>query len=100
MNISKTPIAALAIMWAAALNIQNAGAEEPVWTKGVVTKVKPDAGKVTIRHEEIANLEMPAMKMVFGVGDPAILEQLQPGQEAEFYFVKENGRFIIKQVRE
>ena len=73
--------------------------EDPVWTKGTVTKVKPDQGKVMIRHEEITNLDMPAMKMSFGVEDPAILEQLKPGDEVEFYFVKEKGRFIVKQVR-
>jgi len=90
---------AAAILWTG-MGTPAVFAEEPVWTKGVVTKVKPDAGKVTIRHEEIENLDMPGMKMVFGVGDPALLGQLQPGQEREFYFVKENGRFIVKQVRE
>ena len=74
--------------------------EEPVWTKGVVTKVKPDQGKVTIRHEEIVNLDMPSMKMVFRVEDPALLEVLEAGQEREFQFAKEKGRFIIKGVRE
>lgn len=89
-------VVAVVAIWSA----QTAFAEEPVWTKGVVTKVKPDAGKVTIRHEEITNLDMPAMKMVFGVEDPAILEQLKPGQEREFYLVKKNGRFMVRQVRE
>ena len=74
--------------------------EEPVWTRGTVTKVKPEQGKVTIRHEEIANLDMPAMKMVFGVDDPALLDQLKPGDEREFYFVKEKGRYKVKQVKE
>lgn len=75
-------------------------AEEPVWTKGEVTKVKPDTGKVTIRHEEITHLDMPAMKMIFTAEDPKMLEGLKPGDKREFYFVKENGRFMVKQIKE
>lgn len=90
----------LALAFAAFVTGPSTAAEEPVWTKGKVTRVKPDAGKVTIRHEEIKNLDMPAMKMVFGVSDPAILEQLKEGEEREFYFVRENGRFIVRQVKE
>lgn len=96
----RSVLAALVVSVMAIWGAQSALAEEPVWTKGVVTKVKPGAGKVTIRHEEIRNLDMPAMKMIFGVEDPAILEQLEPGQEREFYLIKKNGRFMVKQVRE
>lgn len=82
------------------LGTANSFAEEPVWTKGKVTKIKPDQGKVTIRHEEIKNLDMPAMKMVFRVEDPALLESLTVGEEREFHFVKEKGRFMVKKVKE
>ena len=77
-----------------------AQADEPVWTRGKVTAIKPDQAKVTIRHEEIPNLDMPAMKMVFGVEDPALLEKLAVGEEREFHFVKENGRLMVKGVKE
>ena len=74
-------------------------AEEPVWTKGEITKVDREQGKVTVRHEEIENLDMPAMRMIFRVADPKLLEELKAGQKGEFYFVDENGRMLIKQVK-
>ncbi len=44
------------------------------YTKGTVKKVDMQAGKVTIIHEELTNLDMPAMTMVFRTADPAMLE--------------------------
>ena len=93
-------LAAAAVSAAISLIAVTSYAEEPVWTKGKVKKVDSDQGKVTIRHEEIGHLEMPSMTMIFRVADPAMLEQLKPGQEGEFYFVRENGRMMIKQIKE
>ncbi len=100
MRLLSATFILMAILFGSAPGGTAVAAEEPVWTKGEVTKVKPDTGKVTIRHEEIANLDMPAMKMIFTAEDPALLEGLKPGDKREFYFVKENGRFMIKQIRE
>ncbi len=74
-------------------------AEAPTWTKGEVTKVDKELGKITIRHEEIKNLDMPAMRMIFRVADPKMLNKLEVGKKGEFYFVDDNGRMLIKQVR-
>lgn len=74
-------------------------AQMPVWTKGEVTKVNKELGKVTIRHEEIKNLDMPAMRMIFRVADPKMLDQLKAGQKGEFYIVDANGRMLIKQIK-
>ncbi len=84
---------------AMALAPLTASAEAPVWTKGEVTKIDTEQGKVTVRHEEITNLDMPAMRMIFQVADPEILANLQVGETKEFYFVDENGRMMIRQVR-
>lgn len=100
MRFMFVALVVLALAFGALTTHPSKADEEPVWTKGKVTRVDPDAGKVTIRHEEITNLEMPSMKMVFGVSDPAILEELKEGEEREFFFVKENGRFIVKQVKQ
>jgi Cu/Ag efflux protein CusF len=75
-------------------------AEDPVWTKGEITKVDKELGKVTVRHEEIANLEMPPMRMIFRVAEPGMLDKLEAGQKGEFWFVEENGRMLIKQIKE
>ncbi len=52
----------------------SAFAEE--FTKGTVKKVDAAAKKVTIIHEELKNLDMPAMTMVFRVKDDAMLGKL------------------------
>jgi len=100
MNKTILSVCAAAAM-AASLVLSNdtALADTPVWTKGEVTKVDKELGKVTIRHEEITNLEMPPMRMIFRVADPVMLEKLAAGQKGEFYFVDENGRLLIKQIK-
>ena len=50
------------------------------FTKGVVKEVDVKAGKVTIIHEELVNLEMPAMMTVFDAADVAILERIKVGE--------------------
>jgi Cu/Ag efflux protein CusF len=62
---------------------------------GEVRKVDKDAKKITIRHGPIQNLDMPAMTMVFRVGDPAMLDQLKPGDKIKFAAEKINGNYTV-----
>ena len=48
-------------------------------SEGEIRKVDPETKKITIKHGELKNLDMPAMTMVFQVKDPAVLEQVNPG---------------------
>ncbi|MGB5079374.1 MAG: copper-binding protein [Burkholderiales bacterium] len=66
-----------------------------VSTAGVVRKVDKEAGKVTIRHEPLRNLDMPAMTMVFRVKDPVMLEQLKPGDKISFVAEKVEGNYTV-----
>lgn len=50
-------------------------------TAGEVDKVDKDQGKVTIRHEPLANLGMPAMTMVFRVKDADMLDEVREGDK-------------------
>jgi len=68
---------------------------EATLTSGLVRKVDKEAGKVTIRHEPLRNLDMPAMTMVFRVRDPAMLDQLKPGDKINFVADKLNGNFTV-----
>jgi Cu(I)/Ag(I) efflux system protein CusF len=72
-----------------------ASSSEAMLTAGVVRKVDKDAGKVTIRHEPIKNLDMPEMTMVFRVIDPAMLDQLKPGDKIRFAADKVNGNYTV-----
>jgi Cu/Ag efflux protein CusF len=58
---------------------------------GEVRKVDKEAGKLTLKHGPIANLDMPEMTMVFRVKDPAILDQVRVGDKVQFAADKVNG---------
>ena len=62
---------------------------------GEVKKVDKEAGKITVKHGPLVNLDMPAMTMVFKVKDPAMLEQVKAGDKVKFTVEKINGAFTI-----
>jgi len=70
------------------------------FVKGKVKKVDADKGKVTVIHEEIPNLEMPAMTMVFRTGEDEMAGKLEPGQEIEFVAERVNGKLTITKIKE
>ncbi|MBY5400627.1 copper-binding protein [Rhizobium sp. WSM1274] len=75
------------------------GAFAQEFTKGVVNKVDIKANKVTIKHEDLKNLDMPAMTMVFRVEDPALLERLKEGSNIEFVAERVNGKLTVTEVK-
>jgi Cu(I)/Ag(I) efflux system protein CusF len=64
-------------------------------TEGEVRKVDREAGKLTIKHGEIKNLEMPPMTMVFRVSAPQLLESLNAGDQVGFQAEKVDGQFTV-----
>lgn len=69
-------------------------------TDGEVRKVDKDAGKLTIRHGEIKNLDMPPMTMVFQVKDPAMLAPLKAGDRIRFAAQKNAaGAYVVTEVQ-
>ncbi|MGR9344905.1 copper-binding protein [Rhizobium leguminosarum] len=75
------------------------GAFAEEFTKGVVNKVDTKANKVTIKHEDLKNLDMPAMTMVFRVEDPALIEKLKEGANVEFVAERVNGKLTVTEVK-
>ena len=69
-------------------------------TKGVTTKIDTKLNKVTIDHEELTSLDMPAMKMVFQVSDPALLEGLAEGATINFAAERINGKLTVTSIEE
>lgn len=59
------------------------GAMQMPLSEGVIRKIDLDAGKVTIRHGELANLGMPAMTMTFA-SDKAMLKDYKIGDKIQF----------------
>ncbi|MBY5312045.1 hypothetical protein GR210_20260 [Rhizobium leguminosarum] len=75
------------------------GAFAQEFTKGVVNKIDAKANKVTIKHEDLKNLDMPAMTMVFRVEEPALLERLKEGSNIEFVAERVNGKLTVTEVK-
>ncbi|WEX78975.1 copper-binding protein [Sinorhizobium numidicum] len=75
------------------------GALAAEFTKGTVKKVDAKAKKVTLIHEELKDLEMPAMTMVFRVQDDAIMEKLKEGANIEFTAERINGKLTVTEIK-
>jgi Cu/Ag efflux protein CusF len=68
-------------------------------TTGEIKRVDLDAGKVTIKHGEIKNLEMPPMTMVFIAKDRGQLANLKVGDKVNFVVLNEAGKFIAAEIQ-
>lgn len=68
-------------------------------TSGQVRKIDKEAGKLTVKHERIANLNMPPMTMVFRVKEKSMLNALQVGDTILFKAVDTNGVLTITEIR-
>jgi Cu(I)/Ag(I) efflux system periplasmic protein CusF len=64
-------------------------------SSGQVKKIDKDVGKITIKHGPLDNLGMPAMTMVFHVADPAMLEQVKPGDKIAFIAERKDGALTV-----
>jgi len=107
MKTSSVLFAALTLMLTASFNLPLSAiaAEEikPVDTAamsaGEVRKIDKEAGKITIKHGPLLNLDMPPMTMVFRVKDPAMLDQVKPGDKINFVAEKANGALTVTQMQ-
>jgi Cu/Ag efflux protein CusF len=62
--------------------------------RGIVRGVLPSLGAVMLTHEALPGL-MPAMTMAFPVGDPRLLEGLEPGDVVQFAVRREGDRLVL-----
>jgi Cu/Ag efflux protein CusF len=69
-------------------------ADYPV-VKGIVRKVELNSGRVSIKHEEIPNLDMPGMTMSFLAQDPQILQGLAVGDKILFVADEVDGELAV-----
>ena len=75
----------------------------PAWADGnmvkaEVVKVDKSAGKITLKHGPIKNLDMDAMTMVFRVAEPAMLDKVKEGDKIEFEADRVNGAITITKI--
>jgi len=67
-------------------------------SEGEIRKIDKDAGKLTLKHGEIKNLDMPPMTMVFTVAEPAMLGNLKVGDKVRFVVEQQNGKMVITKI--
>jgi Cu/Ag efflux protein CusF len=65
---------------------------------GTVEKVDAAAGKITIDHGPIPNLNMDSMTMVFRVQDPAMLKTVKPREKVRFTADRVNGQITVTKI--
>jgi Cu(I)/Ag(I) efflux system protein CusF len=68
-------------------------------TEGEIRKVDKDTKKITIKHGEIKNLDMPGMTMLFQVKDPAMLDMVKPGDKVKFRAEKAGGAIVVTEIQ-
>jgi Cu(I)/Ag(I) efflux system protein CusF len=64
-------------------------------TEGEVRKVDREARKITLKHGDIKNLDMPGMTMVFQVKDAALLDKVKAGDKVTFTAEKADGAIVV-----
>jgi len=65
---------------------------------GEVRRVDKGAAKITLKHAEIKNLDMPPMTMVFRIKDAKLLEAVAVGDKVKFSAEKIDGNYVVTQI--
>jgi Cu/Ag efflux protein CusF len=66
---------------------------------GEVRRVDKAAGKVTLRHGELKQFDMPPMTMVFEVSDKAMLDSVKAGDKVKFKVISKDGKMIVTELK-
>ena len=64
-------------------------------TEGEVRKIDKEAKKITLKHGDIKNLDMPGMTMVFQVKEAALLDKVKAGDKVMFTAEKADGAIVV-----
>jgi Cu/Ag efflux protein CusF len=81
-----------------ALLLAGAAAAQGTLSDGEVGKVDVAGGRLTLKHGEIRNLDLPPMTMVFRVKDASMLARLQTGDKVRFQAERIDGRYTVTRI--
>ncbi len=70
------------------------------FTKGVVKKIDLKGKRLTIIHDELPNLNMPAMTMVFFTSDESMLGLVTEGEAIEFVADRIDGKLTVTEIKD
>lgn len=76
----------------------NAAANELPWVQGEIRRIDPSVRKITLRHGDIPNLDMPAMTMVFQVADVQWLSAFKVGERVRFSVTQVKGAYVVQRM--
>lgn len=74
-------------------------AQATTLTDGEVKKIDAGAGKITLRHGEIQQLDMPGMTMVYEVKDKVLLNNVKAGDKVKFSITVTNGKMLVTAIQ-
>jgi len=69
------------------------------WAEAEVRRVDAAGGKISLKHGEIKNLDMPPMSMVFQLQDKALLGDVKAGDRVRFTADKVNGSYTVMELQ-
>lgn len=64
---------------------------------GEVRRIDMQAGKITLKHGAISDLDLPAMTLVYKC-DPALMAGIKPGDKVNFKARRENGQYVVTEI--
>jgi Cu/Ag efflux protein CusF len=67
-------------------------------TDAEVLKIDKPQQKITLKHGEIKNLDMPPMTMVFRVQDAGMLDTVKVGDKVKFDADKVGGQYTVVKI--
>ncbi len=65
------------------------------WAEAEVRRIDLAAGKISLKHGDIKNLDMPPMSMVFQVPDKTLLGRVKVGDKVRFTADQINGAYTV-----
>jgi Cu/Ag efflux protein CusF len=68
------------------------------YTDAEVRRIDAEAGRITLRHGEIRNLDMPPMTMAFQLRPGTAPAGLKPGDKVRFKAEKEAGGYVVTEI--
>ena len=67
-------------------------------SEGEITRWDSRTLRLTLKHGEIKNLEMPPMTMVFRVADAGVVGDLKPGDKVRFRAEQISGAYHVQRI--
>lgn len=97
-SLAQTPSAAASDSHGSHQAAPATAAQSPELSEGEITRWDPRTLRVTLRHGEIKNLEMPPMTMVFRVQDATVMGELKPGDKVRFRAEQLGGSYHVTRI--